>query len=86
MYEFTKTELDFLKRFGNTGNGKELLSILQRMKTKSDSTIDIPTGADYGAEVEGRKIVNKLFTSMIEAMVKKESISERREVGIDEYN
>ncbi len=86
MYDFSKSESDFLKRFGETSNGKELLALLERIKSKTDRASSIPAGADYGAQVEGRRLVNTLFTDIINHMNKKERNRSDREVGIDEFN
>lgn len=86
MYTFNKTEEEFLKRFGGTSNGKEVLALLERIKVKADSASAIPKGADYGAQVEGRRLVTSLLTDITDLMNKKEKYTEKPEVGVDEYN
>lgn len=84
MYEFDKNEKDFLQRIGQTGNGKELKNILANIKAKVDSASSIPKDADYGAHVEGRKLVNSFLADILMLMSRKKNISGASN-GIDEF-
>lgn len=86
MYIFNKKEEDFLKRFGDTANGKEMVQLLKSMAQKADSTSSISKDSDYGAQVEGRRIVKQLFDSLIEKMTKINRNKDIPEEGIDEYS
>ena len=86
MYIFNKTENDFLKRFGDTSNGKEMAKLLKSIAIKADSTSSIPKDSEYGAQVEGRKIVKELFDKLIEAMTKTSRNQDIPEVGVDEFS
>lgn len=85
MYEFNKNEIDFLKRFGQTANGKELLNLFEKIKIKADSASSIPAGADYGAQVEGRRLVNELLSKITDTMNQKERKSSGKQDGVDEF-
>lgn len=85
MYEFNSTEKEFLKRFSGTGNGKEFAAILKSIASKVDKTSNIPTGSDYGAQVEGRKLVSEMIYKLLKEMDKKQVINRLKEEGIDEY-
>lgn len=85
-YEFSKTQLDFLKRFGESSNGQELGSLLKSMSAEIDRSSNIPSDADYGAQVEGRKLVIQLFKKLLDAMKKPKAIPFESELGNDEFD
>lgn len=85
MYEFSKTELNFLKKMGETGNGKDLISLLKRIMDNADRASAIPKGSDYGAQVEGRKLVREILSSIVDSMGERKPTRSRVE-GNDEYD
>ena len=88
MYELDNNERDFLRRFGQTGNGKEFLALLEKIKNSIDKSSTIPKDSDYGAQVEGRRLTTELITKVTQAMnnKKRDFGHSPQEFGVDEFH
>ena len=70
IFSFSKDDLMFLRRLGDTPDGAELVQMFNKMKPVIADSSEI-TG-DYGAQVEGRKLAKKFIVTIVNAMTKKE--------------
>lgn len=70
MFDFSQKEKELLEKIGATGNGREFISLLKKMKNDIDKTSNIKEGADYAAEVKGRAITTKIINKLLDGMIK----------------
>lgn len=70
MFELSKTELELLEKIGHSGNGRELIHLLKKIRADIDKTTNIPDNSDYGAEVKGRALTTKILNKLLSGMEK----------------
>lgn len=66
MFDLNDIQAKLLRRIGNTVDGKSLIKLLQEICVKISDVDDIE--GDYGAQVEGRKLVKQAFKTLIEGI------------------
>lgn len=65
---FTNEEKRFLAHISTTENGRDLVALLNHAKDHYSSINTIDSKADYGAQVEGRKLFIKFIDDLVTQM------------------
>ncbi len=86
MFDLNAQQKEFLNRFGKTGNGRDMITLLKTIAANVDKTSNIPAGSDYGAQVEGRKLLATMITNILKEMSRKPVIHSGEQKGTDDYD
>lgn len=84
LYVFTTKEKEFLRRLGESHDGRDLRVILNKVLTAMADVSTIKTG-DYGAQVEGRKFAKSFIALFIENMERSKEKQGGDDDDVDEY-
>lgn len=73
MFDFNTEEIKFLRDLSDTNDGLRLRKILSNARLSIGDISKIETSADYGAQVEGRKIALMFLDSILNKMSKRDT-------------
>lgn len=73
--EFSDAEKKFLSRLGRNEDGKDLVALFKKAKAHYSSIDSIANTADYGAQVEGRKLFITFVDTLISKITTQEHVS-----------
>lgn len=84
--DLTPEEKQLLRSISTTSFGRDLNRLLIRLRDEA-TDLDSIDGGDYGAQVEGRKIVKKVLNTIIEQTSSRNTTSRSPQVdGDDEWS
>lgn len=78
-FDLTEKDKKTLSAIGRSDHGRDLLDIIVRMMEACASIQGIAAGADYGAEVEGRKIFLEFAADLTANLKRQARVSREKE-------
>lgn len=82
---FDQREKAILSSIGQNTHGNVLVGIMKRRRDELSDTDTIPTNANYGAEVEGRKLFKKWAKEFIDALSQKQTQRSPDDIDEDDF-